>query len=226
VPVIGRTLRLHPGKPDPVIWHTLMVDRVFQMDRSFDVIHFHIGVLQLPVAAHSETPSLTTLHGRLDLPDLQPLFRHFRQHPLVSISQAQRTPLSWANWLGTVHHGLPLDLYTFHPQAQDYFAFVGRNSPEKRCDRAIEIALACGMPLPIAAKVDDADRVYWKKVIEPRSARGELRPPAHPPRAQRRRGGSAQGCRRERERGVLTPRMACSVQFSCSGPGALISDPL
>jgi glycosyltransferase involved in cell wall biosynthesis len=167
VPVISRALRLHPGKPDPVIWHTLMIDRVWELDRNFDVIHFHIGVLHLPVAARCETPSLTTMHGRLDLPDLQPLFRHFRQHPLVSISQAQRAPLSWANWLGTVHHGLPLELYAFHPQAQDYFAFVGRISPEKRCDRAIEIAVACGMPLRIAAKVDDADRAYWEKEIEP-----------------------------------------------------------
>jgi glycosyltransferase involved in cell wall biosynthesis len=167
VPVIDRALRLHRGKPDPVVWHTLLVDRVRELCRNFDVIHFHMDVLHLPTAVRCETPSLTTLHGRLDLPDLQPLFRRFRQHPLVSISWAQRAPLPGANWLGTVHHGLPPDLYDFHPQAQDYLAFVGRISPEKRCDRAIEIAVACNTPLRIAAKVDDADHAYWEREIEP-----------------------------------------------------------
>ncbi|KQT10383.1 glycosyltransferase family 4 protein [Ramlibacter sp. Leaf400] len=167
VPVVDRSLRLHPAKPDPVIWHTLEVDRVFELSRTFDVMHFHIDSLHLPMAVRCETPSLTTLHGRLDLPDLQPLFRHFHQHPLVSISTAQRDPLPRAHWSATVHHGLPLGLYHFHPQAQDYFAFVGRISPEKRCDRAIEIALACNTPLHIAAKVDDTDRAYWEQAIEP-----------------------------------------------------------
>ncbi|TFZ08754.1 glycosyltransferase family 4 protein [Ramlibacter humi] len=167
VPVIDRALRLHPGRPDPVIWHTLMLDRVRELCDSFDVIHFHIDWLHLPVAMRCRTPSLTTLHGRLDLPDLQPLFRHFNRHPLVSISDAQRAPLPQPNWLATVHHGLPLDLYDFHPEPQDYFAFVGRISPEKRCDRAIDIALACNMPIRIAAKVDAADKQYWEEVIEP-----------------------------------------------------------
>ncbi|WP_427911719.1 glycosyltransferase family 4 protein [Ramlibacter sp. MMS24-I3-19] len=167
VPVIDRALRLHPGKPDPVIWHTLMVDRVREMSDSFDVIHFHIDTLHLPIAKRCRTASLTTLHGRLDLPDLQPLFRHFHRHPLVSISDAQRAPLPNANWLATVHHDLPTDMYDFHPEAQDYFAFVGRISPEKRCDRAIEIAIATGTPLRVAAKVDPADRQYWDDTIEP-----------------------------------------------------------
>lgn len=167
VPVVDRALRLNPSRPDPVIWHTLMVDRVRQLTASFDVIHFHIDVLHLPVATQWATPTLTTLHGRLDLPDLQPLYRHFQGHPLVSISNAQRSPLPWANWLATVYHGLPLDLYRFHPRAEDYFAFVGRISPEKRCDRAIEIAAACGLPIRIAAKVDPADRAYYEERIEP-----------------------------------------------------------
>jgi len=110
---------------------------------------------------------VTTLHGRLDLPDLVPLYRRFRRHPLVSISDNQRTPLPWANWLATVHHGLPLDLYCFHPEPEDYFAFVGRISPEKRCDRAIEIAIACDTPLRIAAKVDKVDMEYFEQKIEP-----------------------------------------------------------
>jgi glycosyltransferase involved in cell wall biosynthesis len=167
VPVVDRALRLHPARPDPVIWHTLMVDRVRELCESFDVIHFHIDTVHLPVAVHCRTPSLTTLHGRLDLPDLQPLFRRFARHPLVSISDSQRQPLPGANWLRTIHHGLPPDLYDFHPQPQDYFAFVGRISPEKRCDRAIEIALECNTPLRIAAKVDVADKAYFHETIEP-----------------------------------------------------------
>jgi glycosyltransferase involved in cell wall biosynthesis len=167
VPVVDRALRLHPARPDPVIWHTIMVDRVRALSASFDVVHFHIDTVHLPVALQFRTPSLSTLHGRLDLSDLKPLFQHFHGHPLVSISNSQRKPLPSANWLGTVHHGLPRHLYDFHPRAQDYFAFVGRISPEKRCDRAIEIAIACNTPLRIAAKVDPADRAYFDTVIEP-----------------------------------------------------------
>jgi glycosyltransferase involved in cell wall biosynthesis len=167
VPIVDRALRLHPAKPDPIIWHTLMVDRVRELCGQFDVIHFHIDVVHLPVAMHCSTPSLSTLHGRLDLPDLKPLYRRFQRHPLVSISQSQRQPLADAHWLATVPHGLPVDLYSFHETAQDYFAFVGRLSPEKRCDRAIEIAIACNTPLRIAAKVDPADRAYFDTVIEP-----------------------------------------------------------
>jgi glycosyltransferase involved in cell wall biosynthesis len=167
VPIVDRALRLHPAKPDPVIWHTLMVDRVCELSDSFDVCHFHIDALHLPLMSRCATPSLTTLHGRLDVPDLKPLHKRFKEHPLVSISDNQRGPLAWANWLGTVHHGLPADLYSFHAQPQDYFAFVGRVSPEKRLDRAIEIAIACDTPLRVAAKVDAHDRDYFERVIEP-----------------------------------------------------------
>jgi len=167
VPVVDRALRLHPARPDPVIWHTIMVDRVREWADRFDVIHFHIDTVHMPMAMQCPTPSLTTLHGRQDLPDLQPLYRRFNRHPLVSISQSQRAPIAFANWIGTVHHGLPADLYDFHPRADDYFAFVGRISPEKRCDRAIEIAVACGVPLRIAAKVDVADHAYFESRIEP-----------------------------------------------------------
>jgi glycosyltransferase involved in cell wall biosynthesis len=167
VPVVDRALRLHPAQPNPVIWHTLLADRVYELADSFDVIHFHIDAVQFPLAVRCATPALTTLHGRLDLPDLKPLYRRFNRHPLVSISNSQRAPIPWANWLATVPHGLPLGLYDFHAEPQDYFAFVGRISPEKRCDRAIEIALACNTPLRIAAKVDPADRVYFESVVEP-----------------------------------------------------------
>lgn len=167
VPVVDRSLRLHPARPDPTIWHTLMVDRVLELSDAFDVIHFHIETLHLPLMSRCPTPSLTTLHGRVDLPDLKPLHRRFKDHPLVSISDSQRTPIPWAPWIGTVHHGLPPDLYGFHPDPQDYFAFVGRVSPEKRLDRAIEIAIACDTPIRIAAKVDVNDREYYEQVVEP-----------------------------------------------------------
>jgi glycosyltransferase involved in cell wall biosynthesis len=110
---------------------------------------------------------VTTLHGRQDLPDLASLYAHFREQPVVSISDSQRAPLPDANWCATVHHGLPVDLYSFHAQPQDYFAFVGRMSPEKRVDRAIEIAIGCGMRLRIAAKVDPADRTYFENQVRP-----------------------------------------------------------
>src|SRR3569623_458948 len=113
VPVVDRAQRLHPAKPDPVIWLTLMIDRVFELAETFDVIHFHVDVLQLPTARRLATPSLTTKHGRLDLPDLKPLYMHFRRHPLVSISNSQRAQLTFTNWLGTVNHGLTEGLYYF-----------------------------------------------------------------------------------------------------------------
>jgi glycosyltransferase involved in cell wall biosynthesis len=167
VPVVDRSLRLHPARPDPTIWHTLMVDQVRELCSGFDVIHFHVDFVHLPTAVQCKTPSLTTLHGRLDLPGLDTLFERFKDHPLVSISHSQREPLPSANWLATVHHGLPLDLYHFHPARGEYLAFSGRISPEKRCDRAIEIALACRTPLRIAAKVDPSDSAYFESTIEP-----------------------------------------------------------
>jgi glycosyltransferase involved in cell wall biosynthesis len=167
VPVVDRALRLNAARPDPIIWHTLLIDRVRELADHFDVIHFHIDTMQLPVMMRCPTPSLSTLHGRLDLPDLKSLYRRFSRYPLVSISDSQRKPIAFANWIDTVPHGLPLDLYRFHPDPQDYFAFLGRISPEKRCDRAIEIAIACRTPLRIAAKVDRADRAYFESVIEP-----------------------------------------------------------
>jgi glycosyltransferase involved in cell wall biosynthesis len=167
VPVLPHSLRLNPDKPDPLVWHTIMLDMVQKAAPSFDVIHYHMDILQLALVGHCRTPCVSTAHGRLDLPDLKPLFRRFPNHPMVSISDSQRAPLPWLNWRATVHHGLPLGLYTAHPQPQNYFAFVGRISPEKRVDRAIEVAQACGVPLRIAAKVDAADRDYFHSTIEP-----------------------------------------------------------
>ena len=167
VPVVPRALRLETSHPDPLVWYTIMLDRVMRAAHAFDIIHFHTAVVQLALMRLCRTPCVTTAHGRLDLPDLKPLFRSFPDHPLVSISDSQRAPLPWASWRATVYHGLPLDLYAPHPQPQDYFAFLGRISPEKRADRAIEIAKACGAPIRIAAKVDAADTAYFESVIHP-----------------------------------------------------------
>jgi len=167
VPVVPRSLRLDPGRPDWVAWHTAMLDQVFDQAAQFDVMHFHIDVLHYPLARRCATPCLTTLHGRLDLPDLRPLHERFHTMPVVSISNSQREALPKANWCATVYHGLPLNLYRMVDRPGGYFAFVGRLSPEKRVDRAIEIALACNTPLRIAAKIDSVDRDYFRREIEP-----------------------------------------------------------
>ena len=167
VAVVPTGLRLDPRKPDPLVWHTIMLDMVLGSARDFDIIHFHTDVLQLALVGRCRTPCLSTPHGRLDLPDLKPLFQRFGDHPMTSISDSQRQPAPWVDWKATVHHGLPLGLYSLQEKPQDYFAFVGRISPEKRCDRASEIARACNTPLRIAAKVDAYDRQYYEEKIEP-----------------------------------------------------------
>jgi glycosyltransferase involved in cell wall biosynthesis len=145
----------------------LLVDHVIEYVNEFDLIHFHTGYLHFPICRYLPVPHVTTLHGRLDLPDLISVFDRFRSEPLISISNAQRLPLPQANWHSTIYHGLPKDLFTFRPNRGDYLAFLGRISPEKGADRAIEIAKRASMPLKIAAKVDRADRRYFKREIEP-----------------------------------------------------------
>jgi glycosyltransferase involved in cell wall biosynthesis len=167
VPACARSLRLHAGCVDQLAHHVLMLERVYQESPAFDVIHFHIDYLHYPLSRWRSVPQLTTLHGRLDLPDLMALYSEFRDMPVVSVSDAQRAPLPQAHWLATVHHGLPRDLYRFRPTPGDYLVFLGRVSPEKGVDRAIEIARRAGMPLKIAAKVDNADRDYFRDVVEP-----------------------------------------------------------
>src|SRR5436305_1377508 len=136
----SQALRLDPGCVDPLAHQTLMLEAVFRESGSFDVVHFHTDYLHFPLSRRLPIRQVTTLHGRLDLPDLHPLYREFPDMPLVSISDAQRKPLPWVNWQATVHHGLPEDLYAFEPNPGHYLAFLGRISPEKRADRAIEIA--------------------------------------------------------------------------------------
>jgi glycosyltransferase involved in cell wall biosynthesis len=166
VPVYPVGLR-EAGCLNAVAAHVLSVEQVARRAAEFDVIHFHIGEMHFPVVRRLPVPSVTTLHGRLDLVELKPLFREFADIPVVSISNAQREPLPEACWTSTVYHGLPLDLHRFNPGPGSYLAFLGRISPEKRADRAIAIATACGCPLKIAAKVDPADRQYFADEIRP-----------------------------------------------------------
>ena len=167
VPVVSGGIRLASRQQEWLTWHTMMIDRVFSRSQQFDVIHFHTDFLHYPLARRCATPCVTTLHGRLDLPDLKPLHRHFSDHPLVSISDNQRLPLPEANWQATVHHGLPIHLYRLQENVPDCFVFVGRMSPEKRVDRAIAVALACQKRLRIAAKIDPADEAYFEREIRP-----------------------------------------------------------
>jgi len=167
VPIVERSIRLAAKRPEWLMWHTMMIDHVYALAEHFDVIHFHTDFLHYPLARRCPTPTVTTMHGRLDMPDLVPLHRHFHDVRLISISDSQREPLPDANWQATIHHGLPHDLYRMQPDVPDCFVFVGRISPEKRLDRAIEIALACNTRLRIAAKVDPADQAYFEREIRP-----------------------------------------------------------
>jgi glycosyltransferase involved in cell wall biosynthesis len=162
-----RAQRLEGRSQQHEVPHMLHLEHVFRRAGEFDVIHFHTDHLHFPLARRSRVPHVTTLHGRLDLPELPPLMREFCEMPLVSISDAQRRPLAWANWQATVHHGLPASLLPLRAGPGRYLAILGRISPEKRCDRAIEIARRLGMPLKIAAKVDPADQAYYEENILP-----------------------------------------------------------
>lgn len=162
-----RSLRLDKHSIDHLAHHVLMLELIHQNLSNFDIIHFHIDYLHFPLSRHFNIPHVTTLHGRLDIPDLVNLYKEFKEIPLVSISNSQREPIPWANWQGTVYHGLPIDLYQFRESPGDYLAFLGRISPEKRVDRAIEIAKRLNIPLKIAAKVDKVDHDYFEAVVEP-----------------------------------------------------------
>ena len=168
VPCCETALRLDPAVRDRLPYHVMQLEQVRRRAADFDILHFHTDFLHAPLVRELSTPSVTTLHGRLDLPDLVPFYRAFPELPLVSISDAQRWPMPPVNWAATVPHGLPPDLLPFRPVATGgYLAFVGRISPEKRPDRAIEIAARAGIPLRIAAKVDRADAEYWATTIKP-----------------------------------------------------------
>src|SRR5215470_9067073 len=162
-----RSLRLDPSCVDRLTYHFLELEQVFQDAASFDVIHFHIDYLHFPFSRRIDVPNVTTQHGRLDLSDLLPLYGEFADMPVVSISNSQRKPLPRINWQGTVYHGFPLDLYKSKSSVGSYLAFVGRISPEKRLDRAIEIAKRANIKLRIAAKIDPIDQQYMETHIRP-----------------------------------------------------------
>ena len=167
VPCAPKALRLSDVK-DPIPSHLIMLDEVRRLASSFDVLHFHVDMLHYPVIRDFAWRTVTTLHGRLDLADLHPLYSTFCEAPLVSISENQRRPMPPVNWAGRIHHGLPQNLLKpLAARRGDYLAFLGRISPEKRPDRAIEIAARSGRELRIAAKIDKVDRDYWRGEIEP-----------------------------------------------------------
>jgi glycosyltransferase involved in cell wall biosynthesis len=164
----AQPLRLNPSVRDIVPYYMTMLDRVRAMASEFDILHFHIDQFHFPIFHDQAQRTLTTLHGRQDLPDQKHLYAGFPDMPLVSISNSQRSPIPNANYIETVYHGLPPDLLapTLHPSG-GYLAFIGRISPEKGIDRAIAIARAAGLPLRIAAKVDRVDEAYFRSEIEP-----------------------------------------------------------
>ncbi len=168
VPCARMALRLDADVKDQFPYYMTMIDKVRERADEFDIIHFHIDYFQFPLFKDIGDKTVTTLHSRQDVSDLKTLYAAFPELPLVSISDAQRRPVASANFAGTVHHGLPIDLHTPNLKPSgDYVAFLGRISPEKRVDRAIRIARAAGIPIRIAAKVDKADREYYEHEIKP-----------------------------------------------------------
>ncbi|MBB5693944.1 glycosyltransferase family 4 protein [Muricoccus pecuniae] len=168
-PMLPQAIRLDPSIRDAVAPHMLMVQRVLDMAAGFDIVHFHIDHLQLPALRGRGVPYVSTFHGRLDLPEIQPLIAAFPEAPFVSISDSQRRPLGHidVNWAGTILHGLPENLLPFSPREGGYIAFLGRMSPEKGPDAAIRIARTAGIPIRLAAKVDRADQAYFDEVVAP-----------------------------------------------------------
>jgi glycosyltransferase involved in cell wall biosynthesis len=164
-----KALRLDGSIRDPNALHTVMLEHVRQKcdDEEFDLLHFHLDYHPFSLFSRQPTPFLTTLHGRLDLPELQPVFTTFSSVPVISISNSQRRPLPQANWLRTIYHGLPEKLLIPQLARPEYLAVLGRIAPEKGVDRAIKIAIRCGMPLKIAAKVDRADQEYYDAIVRP-----------------------------------------------------------
>jgi glycosyltransferase involved in cell wall biosynthesis len=164
----AQAIRLNSAIQDHVPHYMIMLDKLRRCAHQFDILHFHIDAFHMPLFRDMAAKTLTTLHGRQDLPDLLPMYRAFPEMPLVSISNAQRMPIAEANFAKTIYHGLPLDLLrpNYEPRG-GYLAFLGRISPEKRPDRAIAIASALGLRLKIAAKVDKADESYFREAIAP-----------------------------------------------------------
>jgi glycosyltransferase involved in cell wall biosynthesis len=165
---VSSSLRLGGKNRSAMIMHMLMLSKVYEeMEGEFDIIHSHLEYLTLPFASRSSTPTVLTMHGRLDIPDYARILRRYGKMPYVSISDAQRVPVPDLNWVRTVYHGYPETLFEFNPDPEDYFLYLGRFSEEKRPDQAIMMARACNVKLKVAAKIDPADKDYFKARIEP-----------------------------------------------------------
>jgi glycosyltransferase involved in cell wall biosynthesis len=164
IPVCETAIRLNDKSVDPIASHVLQLQLVHEMRERFDVIHFHTDYLHFPMSSLADYTHLTTLHGRLNIPELKPLYKKFSDVPVVSISLNQRKPLLNANWVGNVYHGLPLDLFKPNYSKGNYLAFLGRISPEKGVENAIKMAKISGVPLKIAAKIDKADQEYFNSI--------------------------------------------------------------
>jgi glycosyltransferase involved in cell wall biosynthesis len=165
--VIDQALRLHPEQPDPLAWQIIQLEQLRRQASQFDIIHFHIDIINFPLTCLIKTPSVTTLHGRLDLPHMPTFFSLFPHVPVISISDSQRTPLPFAHWKGTVYNGIPPESYHFNASPVGYLAFLGRIAPEKGIEQAIEIAYRSGRPLRIAAKIDKVYADYFETRVKP-----------------------------------------------------------
>ena len=164
---VPKSLRLSGLDHLGAVFHLPMLSDIYDQATRFDIIHSHVDCLSFPLARFASVPTVSTMHGRLDVKELLPVYRHYKDQPVISISHDQRRPLPEMNWVGTVYHGLPRNLLKFRSEPGDYLAFLGRLSPEKRPDLAIEIARRSGIPLKIAAKIDRSDREYFETVIRP-----------------------------------------------------------
>jgi glycosyltransferase involved in cell wall biosynthesis len=167
VPCCPESLRLATDCIDQMAHHFVQLEKVQKEKDEFDLIHFHTDYVHFPISSRERYVNVTTLHGRLDIPDLVPLYETYPREPVISISDSQREPLPNLNWQGTVYHGFPPETYKLYSKPGKYLAFLGRTSPEKGLDKAIEIAKRLGMPLKIAAKIDKADQEYFETCIKP-----------------------------------------------------------
>jgi glycosyltransferase involved in cell wall biosynthesis len=166
-PICNHAMRLNLNLFNREAPMTMLMEQALGKTGNFDILHSHLDFLGFPLARRNPIPTVTTFHNRLDLPELQPVLREYAEMPMVSISNAQRTPVSWANWHATVYHGLPRDMYRLYPNPGNYLAFLGRIAPEKGPDQAIALAKRIGMPLRMAAKIDPADEHYFRTEIRP-----------------------------------------------------------
>jgi glycosyltransferase involved in cell wall biosynthesis len=173
-PMRKEALRLDPTVKDWVATYMRMIELIYRRADEFDIIHFHIDYFPLALFSRQRTPFLTTIHGRLDLPEFKDIYEMYPDAPFVSISNSQRKPIPRLNWVKTVLHGMPANLLTPQPAQQSYFAFLGRISPEKGVDKAIRIAARAGVKLKIAAKVDNADKEYFDTEIKPLLSQGHV----------------------------------------------------